>query len=271
MADFSLILLSHNKPRLVREAIDSVLRQTHANWEAVLIDSGVLLGQEFFRDLADPRFCVVPSGETEDLRRAKNMASWCFNRVLNSGRLSGELILYLCDDDLLYPEAMSTFWSFYRQHGREPQAMYSSQDIGCVDGAGVTRVTGQRLADRPGGSFCRGRRLDCRVDYLQFCHSAAILRRYRDVYGTDEYHPEGKVHAHHADGLFMERIGALTKVYPVPAVLSLNRRAAESTHAAHSESALGRLCVSLRRRLKGSLCRSGGFLPTPPRPPSAPP
>ncbi|MBN1270103.1 MAG: glycosyltransferase family 2 protein [Kiritimatiellae bacterium] len=257
MADFSLILLSHNKPRLVREAVACVLAQTHADWEAVLIDSGVLYEQGFFRDVTDPRFRVVPSGETDELRRTKHMASWCFNRVLNDGGLTGELILYLCDDDLLYPEAMSTFRRVYLEHGRAPQAMYASQDIGVVDAEGNNRVIGQRLADRPGGRCCRGRRLDCRVDYLQFCHTAAILRRYREAYGTDEYHPEDKRHAYHADGIFMERIGALTAVHPVPEVLSMNRRTAESTNLEHATTALGRMWVALRSRARVSIGRNG--------------
>ncbi len=89
------------------------------------MDSGVLLNQGFFDYLHDPRLKVIPSGEIPEVGPHQNMASWCFNRVLNSGQLTGELIVYLNDDDLFYPEAFATFWEFYLQHNREPQAMYS--------------------------------------------------------------------------------------------------------------------------------------------------
>jgi len=148
MADLSVIITSHNKPRFAKEAVQSLLDQTHPNWQGILVDSGVLLNQGFFNYLSDQRLNVVPSGETPELARTKNMASWCFNRILNSGQLTGELIMYLNDDDLLYPEAFATFWDYYQRRDREPQAMYASQDMGLVAPDGQTRIIGRRIADR---------------------------------------------------------------------------------------------------------------------------
>ena len=223
-----------------------------SNWDGILVDSGVLLNQGFFADLHDPRLKVVPSGETPELARTKNMASWCFNQLLNSGQLTGELIMYLSDDDLLYPEAFDTYWNFYVQHDREPPAMYASQNIGLVDPEGKTRIIGRRVADRPGGRFCKGRRLDCRVDYLQFCHTVKILDKFRETYQTTQYHSEDKRDAHHADGIFMEQIGALTKVYNIDKVLSMNRRTVESANLEYATSPIGRLFVTLRAKLRGA-------------------
>ncbi|HQL80281.1 MAG TPA: glycosyltransferase family A protein [Verrucomicrobiota bacterium] len=252
MADLSVIITSHNKPRFAKEAVQSLLDQTHPNWQGILVDSGVLLNQGFFNYLSDPRLKIVPSGETPELARTKNMASWCFNRILNSGQLTGELIMYLNDDDLLYPEAFATFWGYYRRHDREPQAMYASQDIGLVAPDGQTRIIGRRIADRPGGRSCRGRRMDCRVDYLQFCHTASILGRLRETYKTTQYHSEDKRDAHHADGIFMEQIGALTKIHNIDKVVSMNRRTTESANLEYSASALGRVMVTLRAKLRGA-------------------
>lgn len=252
MADVSIIILSHNKPRFVEEAIRSVLQQTHPNWEALLVDSGVLYAQGFFDKFKDPRLKITASGETPELARTKNMASWCFNRWLNSGQINGELVMYLCDDDLIYPEAFATFWKFHLDHGREPQAMYSSQHIGLVAPDGTTQVIGERIADRPGGRFCKGRRLDCRVDYLQFCHTAKILEKFRERYQTTEYHLEDRRYARHADGIFMEKIGALTTIHPVPAILSMNRRTTESVNLSYSSSAAGRLYITLKEKVRGA-------------------
>ena len=258
MPDLSILIVSHNKPRFAKAAVQSVLDQTCPNWQGILMDSGVLLNQGFFDYLKDPRLKVVPSGETPELARTKNMASWCFNRVLNSGQLTGELIMYLNDDDLLYPEAFETYWNFYRQHDRAPQAMYASQDIGLVGPDGNTRIIGHRIADRPGGRSCKGRKLDCQVDYLQFCHTAGILEKFREVYKTTHYHSEAKRDAHHADGIFMEQIGALTKVYNINKVLSMNRRTLESANLEYAASRIGRLRATLRAKLKGA--RERAFL-----------
>jgi len=252
MAGLSILIVSHNKPRFAKAAVQTVLDQTFADWQGFLIDSGVLLNQGYFDYLKDPRLKVVPSGETPELARTKNMASWCFNRMLNSGQLTGELIMYLCDDDLLYPEAFATYWNFYLQNNRVPQAMYASQDIGLVDPDGKTQVVGRRVANRTGGRCCKGRKLDCQVDYLQFCHTAGILEKFRETYKTTQYHSEDKRDAHHADGIFMEQIGALTKVYNIDKVLSMNRRTVQSANLEYAASPVGRLKVLLRAKFRGA-------------------
>lgn len=252
MPDISVIIVSHNKPDLVKEAIESVLDQTHQNWEAVLVDSGVLHGQGFFSYLTDPRIMVMPSGETREFARSVLITSWCFNNVLNSGRLRGELILYLCDDDLFYPDAFAVFWNYYTTHQQKPQAMYSSQDVGVLGRDGKTRVIGQRHARKPAGKFCRGVRLDCKVDYLQFCHTAKILEDFRRAYGTDRYHSEDRRDAHHADGIFMEQIGNLTPVHPVSQVLSLNRRTEASSNLEYAATPARRLVAALKAKARGA-------------------
>ena len=155
MADLSILIISHNKPLFVKEAIQCVLDQTHPNWEATLMDSGILLNQGFFAYLKDPRLKVIPTGETPEFARTRNMASWCLNQWLNSDRARGELIMYLCDDDLLYPEAFETYWNFYCQNDRVPQAMYASQDIGVVDPQGRNQIIGRRVRTGQGAGFAR--------------------------------------------------------------------------------------------------------------------
>ena len=90
------------------------------------------------------------------------------------------------------------------------------------------------------------------MDYLQFCHTAKILEKFREVYKTTQYHSEDKRDAHHADGIFMEQIGALTKVYNIDKVLSMNRRTAESANLAYAASPIGRMLVNFRAKLRGA-------------------
>ena len=251
MAKISIIIVSHNKPDYVKQAVQSVLDQKFSDWEAVLVDSGVLLNQGFFEYLKDPRFRIIPSGETKEMFKTTNMASWCFNNVLNSGTLTGELILYLCDDDLLYPVAFGTFWDYYERQRKEPQAMYASQEIGQVGPDGQTRIIGKRIADRPAGRFCRGRKLDCQVDYLQFCHSRAILGPLAKSLGTTRCHCEDRAEGYHADGIFMEQVGAITKVHNIDVVVSMNRRTATSINIESADTKLGRAWVLVKAKYQG--------------------
>ena len=251
MADLSILILSHNKPVFIKEAVQSVLAQTHQNWEAILIDSGVLFRQGFFDFIQDPRIRVRPSGETPEQARTLNMASWCFNNVLRSGELTGDLVLYLCDDDILYPNAFATFWNYYTRLNREPQAMYASEDVGLVEADGRTKTLDRRVADRPAGQYCKGRKLDCQVDYLQFCHTRAILDQMRTAYKTTEYHREDRGHADHADGIFMEQIGALTTVHNIDEVIGMNRRTPGSINLEYADTAFGRSVALMKAKVKG--------------------
>src|ERR1035437_4393644 len=82
--------------------------------------------------------------------------------------------------------------------------------------------------------------------------SQKIRYNFREVYTTTQYLSEDKRDAHHADGIFMEQIGALTKVYNIDKVLSMNRRTVQSANLEYSSSPLGRLLVTLRAKLRGA-------------------
>src|SRR5205085_12333846 len=138
----------------------------------------------------------------------------------------GELVMYLCDDDILYPNAFATFVAYCQQHP-EAMAMYAGQDVAVIYPNGWRAIVGERRATQPGGKSCNGRRMDCHVDYLQFCHKARIL----DLLAGPEYWPESKESETHADGIFMERIGEHTTIHPIDVKVSQNRRTLQSTYA----------------------------------------
>lgn len=219
----------HNKPHLTHEAVESIVHQTHPDWEAIVVDSGVLYDAGYYERFPwrnDPRVKIVRSDETEETRRTKAMAPWCYNECFRKGRVTGDLVMYLCDDDLLYPNAFATFVAYCRQHP-EAEAMYASQDIGVLYPNGAQAVIGERRATEPGGRCCGGRPMDCRVDYLQFCHKTSVLRHLPG----DAYWPENKdADEHHADGLFMERIGAHVPIHPIDVKVSQNRRTPQSKY-----------------------------------------
>jgi hypothetical protein len=226
MPFFSCIVLSHDKEDRVAEAIDSLRAQTFADWEALVFDSGVLYDRGFFATLPamkDRRFRLVRSWETEEIRKSKTVASWCFNECFRKKLLRGRYVLYLCDDDLLYPGALEGFHDYARAHP-DARALYGSVDMTGVDARGEKFLLREILADEVRGSCCGGGSLDCQVDYLQVCHQAALM----DSFPDDEYWPEERGVIRHADGIFLERIGNLVPIHPVPVKVGENRKFADS-------------------------------------------
>jgi glycosyltransferase involved in cell wall biosynthesis len=216
------IMVSHNKDKLVQEAIDSVLNQTCGDWELLLVDSGALFDRGYFKNLKDPRIKVIRSDENHITRQTKAMAPYCFNKCLSSG-VHGELVVYLCDDDVFYPNAFDTFISFSEKNPYV-QAMYASQDMITIKINNDRIMSGERRALKKMGK-CVGERMDCVIDYLQFCHKKTILNHLK------EFWPEGKDTESHADGVFMDKIGEIVPVYPIDVKVSQNRRTIWSTYA----------------------------------------
>ncbi len=226
----TVLIVSHNKPQLVGQAIASVLGQTFADWRAILIDSGDLYDQGFFAGSSwagDKRLQIVRSDETPALRRRKAMAPWCFNECFRRGWVPDGLVMYLCDDDLLYPNAFMTFVDAFRANPAA-MAMFASQDIGFMGQDGRLEIVGERRALTRGGSCCDGRIMDCQVDYLQLCHRRAAL----DAFSNDEYWPEDMATGGHADGLFMEKLGSHWPILP-----DRRQGGSESAHAVECQLA----------------------------------
>src|SRR6266481_4048351 len=174
----SCICICHNKPDLTHEAVESIVNQSYPAWEAIIVDSSVLYDAGYYDRFGwrgDPRIKIIRSEETEETHRTKAMAPWCYNECFRKGLVTGDLVMYLCDDDILYPNAFATFVSYCREHP-ETEAMYASQDIGVIYPNGSRTIIGERRATEAGGRCCRGRPMDCQVDYLQLCHKTSVLR-----------------------------------------------------------------------------------------------
>jgi glycosyltransferase involved in cell wall biosynthesis len=208
------IIVSHNKPQYVREAIQSVIDQSFQDWQAIVIDSGVLYEQGFFDYLDDDRIQIIPSNETEQMRKAKAMAPWCFNECFRRGLVKGFLVSYLCDDDILYNNAFEVFVNFVEQNP-QVKALYASEDYAVIVANGEVIPIGERRATPRREIF------DCQVDYLQFCHTREALNL---LPNRLEYWPEGKLNEHHADGVFMDSINKIVPIYSVDIKIGQNRR-----------------------------------------------
>lgn len=243
----TIILLSHNKPVLLKEAVQSVLGQTHQDWQCILFDSGDLFNTKgYFDFITDPRIEIHPSSELENDRETKNMPGWAFNEVLSSGWVKGDLVVYLCDDDILYRDALTRFDWAYNTKGK-PDLMVMSEDVGAVLLDGTTKKIGYRGVSGIYGEAYRGKKLDCKVDYLQFCHSLKILNKL----GTFRPHSENPKDRLHADGIFMEKLAKLCPVIPVAGIVGMNRRTKQSRNLIFVHTKFGFYWQEFRGRVIG--------------------
>lgn len=93
----SVIIPVYNASAFIRQCLDSLLRQTYKNWQAILIDDGSIdssysICQEYSK--GDDRFQVI-SKKNEGVSKTRNLAlDLC----------KGEFVFFLDADDFLLDE-----------------------------------------------------------------------------------------------------------------------------------------------------------------------
>lgn len=98
MMHISVVVPCYNVRAFVGAALDSLLAQSHARWEAIAIDDGSTDGtDEVIAAFADPRVRLV--------RQANQGVSAARNRGIRMA--SGDAVLFLDADDWLAPDAMA--------------------------------------------------------------------------------------------------------------------------------------------------------------------
>lgn len=213
---FSLVILSHEKPRLLNQAIESALCQTRQFDDILIVDSGSLLLWLVIESRYEGT-TVMLSGETTEEMNSLHVPCWVLNKFIP--KTTGDWIACLCDDDLLLPTYLEAF-SGAAQSTTEPACLYTGQMHVRADSNGfITEDLGNRMADRERGQ----NDMDRQIDYLQFIFNRPMWNRLCELYEGKPF-PEGKDTANHADGIFMERAVDISKAKPVPGIHCFNRR-----------------------------------------------
>jgi glycosyltransferase involved in cell wall biosynthesis len=93
---FSVILPTHDRRELLREAIDSVVRQTFPDWELIVVDdaSHAPIRQDELHEWAGPNARLLSLSPSRGGAGAKSAGA---------GAARGRLLAYLDDDDLWNP------------------------------------------------------------------------------------------------------------------------------------------------------------------------
>lgn len=132
---FSILIANYNNGPYLQEAIDSVLAQTYANWEVILVDdkstdeSAAIYGKY----ASDDRFKIYYNEENRGCGYTKRRCA-----ELATGELCG----FLDPDDALLPEALETMVKAHAEHP-ECSLIYST----CY------RYSGDRKAEMPVWDF----------------------------------------------------------------------------------------------------------------------
>lgn len=210
------ILVAHQQPELVHEAIASVQKQTSDSWQLVIMDSGELSRSgAYARYSKDARIGYYQTGETDELRRSVGIQAWSINEAWRRGLVRGDLVCHLSDDDV-YDPGIFEAWIAAARGDPTQQAWHSPALRVELDAQGGERPLG-RLEFR--GAAEGDRSLDCRLDGMQVCHRRGLR--------TDW--PEDRSVAWHADGVWMAAVGCRAPIYPVPQLAGRHRHTARST------------------------------------------
>lgn len=106
----SIIMPSYNTGRFIKETIESVLKQTHSNWELIIVDdcstdnTDEIVGQY----LADKRIRYIKNDTNSGAAVSRN-------RALREAK--GKWIAFLDSDDLWEPDKLQKQISFMRNNG----------------------------------------------------------------------------------------------------------------------------------------------------------
>lgn len=126
----SVIVPTHNRPEMLREAIHSVLHQSLSSLEIIVVNDGGVDLTELLDSMHDDRIVHLRLPERRERSAARNVG-------IRAAR--GQFIAYLDDDDLYYQDHLATVIGFMQTQG--VQAAYSDACRACqqlFDGSYVT-------------------------------------------------------------------------------------------------------------------------------------
>ena len=103
----SIIIPYYNKKDTINRSVDSVINQTHVNWELIIVDD---ISTDKSHQIIDS-FCKLFPSQIKWIRQKDQGISHARNIALN--HCTGDLIGFLGCDDLLYPDFLENAQYFF--------------------------------------------------------------------------------------------------------------------------------------------------------------
>jgi glycosyltransferase involved in cell wall biosynthesis len=123
MARVSIVIPTYNRARLLREALQSALAQTHADGEVIVVDDG---------STDETAAVVAECGDTVRYLRQEN-AGVAAARNRGAGAATGDYLHFLDSDDILHPQAIERLLALLEAHPEAGMA-YGQTSVGTPDG-----------------------------------------------------------------------------------------------------------------------------------------
>jgi glycosyltransferase involved in cell wall biosynthesis len=127
----SVLISTYNRPRYVREAVGSILRQTYPNFEVILVRDGGKPVGDIVGEFGDRRLIFIDRDHNRGL-------PYSFNEALS--RAKGRYIAYLGDDDIYYPNHLEVLVNTLDGQDRYQVAYTDLYKVNCRITAGGERV-----------------------------------------------------------------------------------------------------------------------------------
>ncbi|MBN8201203.1 glycosyltransferase family 2 protein [Bacillus sp. NTK034] len=205
----SCILTSYNRPQRVREAIASVQQQTYPNWELIVVDDNSnAKTKNVLNEIADkdPRITLIQTGVSPEDRPKTTRYATCINLAL--GRITGDLVTYLTDDDIYYPTRFERMAAAFQMNPKI-HVLYGRQKVIVYTGNRITRTFIRPLVGVT--RYPMGR-----VDHNSFMHSRSCLEV---VKGWDDHPDNWKA----GDAAFFRKLVRHWDFYPINALTDEHR------------------------------------------------
>jgi spore maturation protein CgeD len=186
----------------VREAIASVQKQTYPNWELIIVDDNSNQAtKQVLKSLVgkDRRLKLIQSGVKDKDRHKTVRYASCINLAIP--HITGNLVTYLTDDDIYYPQRFEKMVKFF-QTKPHVHVVYGRQQVVNINNKG--KVT--RKFIRPSVGVTRHPM--SRVDHNSFMHRKTCFNK---VKGWDDHPSLWR----NADAGFFRKLVKFWSFYPV--------------------------------------------------------
>lgn len=215
----TVVLTAHRQPDLVHHAVASVLNQTSKSWQLLIVDSGELAAAgRYGRYQLSANVSVDVTGETESWPSHIGRQAWAINQAWSRGRVLGDVVCYLSDDDVLDPRWIETVLGAAEAHP-DQSAWYGRADLAELLADGSTRRLGRLEAGHVGRP---GQPLRGRIDGMQVAHRRSCWVPW----------PEDPAIRHEADGHWIDTLACSAPIHPLDASAGTHRHTPLSTFTA---------------------------------------
>lgn len=107
----SVIIDNYNYEKYIHEAIESIIFQTYADWELIVVDDGSRDGSFEVME----RYALRYPDRIRLIRKENGGQASCFNAGFETSR--GEIIAFLDSDDFWFPNKLERIVETHKEHG----------------------------------------------------------------------------------------------------------------------------------------------------------